>query len=88
MIFFSYIQLIDEQTIVIQKQVSYESPKHVQSVEILSPMLEPLSPATPTTPEKKKKKKDKKKKDKERRRSISGTPPPASASNRDGKTHE
>lgn len=52
-------------------------------------MLEPLSPATPTTPEKKKKKKDKKKKDKERiRRSVSGTPPPISTTNRDGKANE
>lgn len=60
-------------------QISYESPTHVQSADKMSPMLEPLSPATPT-PERKKKKKDKKKKDKERvRRSISGTPPPVSA---------
>lgn len=63
-------------------QLSYETPPMVEK----SPMLEPLSPATPT-PERKKKKKDKKKKDKERiRRSISGTPPPVSASShRDGK---
>lgn len=68
--------------------MSFESPVHVQSVD-KSPMLEPLSPATPTTPEKKKKKKDKKKKDKERnRRSVSGTPPHASISTRDGKANE
>lgn len=54
-------------------------------IEKQSPMLEPLSPATPT-PERKKKKKDKKKKDKERaRRSVSGTPPlVSSALHRDG----
>lgn len=64
-------------------QLSYETPPMAE--KLASPMLEPLSPATPT-PERKKKKKDKKKKDKERaRRSVSGTPPPAAASQRDGK---
>lgn len=47
--------------------------------------MEGLSPEQPPTPVVKKKKKDKKRKDKERnRRSLSGTPPLANDSNREG----